>query len=146
MFLTHYVTPCINNFFQTWPFLGQCLFPDWWRNHIQLARFLLRIERFDKTLRKHISHAIKKTICKTFKNHALKITVTRTVRLCEIQRKRCKGRLTLSHNRWCAYNSELRWKLKPPSALGYLIMANFRTLKVFPCASSGKFLFTLANT
>ena len=29
----------------------------------------------------YISHAIKKTICETFKNHALKITVTHTVRL-----------------------------------------------------------------
>ena len=39
------------------------------RNHVQLARSLLRIERFDKTKRKYISHAIKKTIFETFKNH-----------------------------------------------------------------------------
>ena len=51
---------------------------------------------------------------------------------CEIQRRRCKGRLTSSHSRLCAYNSELQWKLKPPSALGYLITPNFRTLRVFP--------------
>ena len=52
------------------------------RNHVQLARSLLRIERFDKTKRKYISHAIEKTICETFKNRALKITVTaHTVRL-----------------------------------------------------------------
>ena len=51
------------------------------RNHVQLARSLLRIERFDKTKRKYISHAIKKTICETFQNYALKITVTHTVRL-----------------------------------------------------------------
>ena len=43
-----------------------------------------------------------------------------------------KGRLTSSHNRWWAYNSELLWKLKPPIALGCLITANFRTLRVFP--------------
>ena len=51
------------------------------RNHVQLARSLLRIERFDKIKKIYISHAIKKTICETFKNHALKITVTHTVRL-----------------------------------------------------------------
>ena len=51
---------------------------------------------------------------------------------CEIQGRRCKGRLTSSHSRLCAYNSELRWKLKPPSALGYLITPNFRTRRVFP--------------
>ena len=43
-------------------------------------------------------------------NHALKITVTHTVRLraSEIQRKRRKGRLISSHKRLCAYNSEHR--------------------------------------
>ena len=51
------------------------------RNHVQLARSLFRIERFDKIKKIYISHAIKKTICETFKNHALKITVTHTVRL-----------------------------------------------------------------
>ena len=50
---------------------------------------------------------------------------------CEMQRKRRKGKLTSLHNRWCDYNSEPRWKLKPPNALGYLITANFRTLRVF---------------
>ena len=50
----------------------------------------------------------------------------------EIQRKSRKGRLTSSPNRWCAYNSEVRWKQKPPSALGYLSTANFRNLRVFP--------------
>ena len=49
------------------------------RNHVQLERSLLRIERFDKTKRKNIRKPIKKTICETFKNHALKITVTHTV-------------------------------------------------------------------
>ena len=39
------------------------------RNHVQLARSLLRIERFDKIKKIYISHAIKKTICETFKNH-----------------------------------------------------------------------------
>ena len=31
-----------------------------------------------------------------------------------------------------SYNFKLRYKLKPSSALGYLITANFRTLRVFP--------------
>ena len=120
-----------NSFFQTRPLLGRCLFPDWWRNHIELARSLLRVEHFDKTKRKYISHAIEKTICETFKNHGYSHCPTDSEQR-EIQRKRRKGGLTSSHNRWCAYNSELRWKLKPPSALGYLITANFRTLRVFP--------------
>ena len=51
---------------------------------------------------------------------------------CEIQGRRCKGSLTSLDSRWYAYNSELQWKLKPPSALGYLITAKFRTLRVFP--------------
>ena len=38
------------------------------RNHVQLARSLLRIERFDKIKKIYISHAIKKTICETFKS------------------------------------------------------------------------------
>ena len=52
---------------------------------------------------------------------------------CEIQTKRRKGRLTSSQNRWCAYNSELRWKLKAPSALGYLITAILELLGFSPC-------------
>ena len=51
---------------------------------------------------------------------------------CEIQRKSRKGRLTSLQNRWCAHNSELQLKLKPPGALGYLITANFRAPRVFP--------------
>ena len=55
------------------------------KNYSQKAntfiRSLLRIERFDKTKRKYISNAIKKTTCETFKNYALKITVTHPVRL-----------------------------------------------------------------
>ena len=47
---------------------------------------------------------------------------------CKIQRKRCKGRLTSSHNRWCAYNSELRWKLKPRSARSESETCNVSTL------------------
>ena len=50
-----------------------------------------------------------------------------------MQRKRRKGRLNSSHNRWCAYNSESRWKLKPPSALGYLITAILELLGFSPC-------------
>ena len=71
------------------------------RNHVQLARFLLPIQRFDKTKRKYISHAIKKTICETFKKHALKTTVTHTVlsEQCEIRRKRREGRLTWRRNK-----------------------------------------------
>ena len=59
--------------------------------------------------------------------------VTNTVRLRAVRRKRRNlGRLTSSHNRLWAYNFELRLEQKPSSALGYLITANFRTLRVFP--------------
>ena len=56
---------------------------------------------------------MKKTIWEIFKNHALKFTVTHTVRLRAMRNTNKK-------------------KLKPPSALGYLITVNFRTLRVFP--------------
>ena len=70
------------------------------------STYLLRIERFDNTKRKYILHAMKKTICEIFQNHALKITVTHTVRLRAMRNTNKK-------------------KLKPPSALGYLITVNF---------------------
>ena len=41
--------------------------------------------------------------------------------------------LTSSRNRWCAFNSKLRWKLKSPSALGNLITAILELLGFPPC-------------
>ena len=72
---------CVSTFQQLFP--NTAIFSTVFisRNHVQLARSLFRIERFDKIKKIYISHAIKKTICETFKNHALKITVTHTVRL-----------------------------------------------------------------
>ena len=53
-------------------------------------------------------------------NRALKIMVTHTdSEQCEIEGKRYKGRLTSSLNRWCVYNTELRWKLKPSIRIFY---------------------------
>ena len=69
-------------------------------------------------------------------NRAFKITVTLSdSEQYEIQGKRCKRRLTSSHNRWCPYNSKLRWKLKPPVGLnlepflGYVWALTMRTIR-----------------